>query len=231
MSVTIQDILTQAASVVHLQDCMEGMAQYPDKWFDLAVVDPPFFKGVAKKSFYGNGLSGSGNKRGNYKDIAAWDSNIPESDYYDQLVRISNHQIIWGINYFHFNNVPHGRLIWDKVNDASTFSKAEIASCSIIESVQIFRYRWCGFQQGPTCQVVDERFHPTQKPIALYDWIYKNYLPKGGKVIDTHLGSGSNRIAAYKAGNIDFVGYEIDADYYAAQEKRFIQHIAQTKLF
>lgn len=211
-------------------DCMEYMAGLSDKAFDLAVVDPPFFKGVTDASFYGTGLSGSGVKRGVYKRIDNWDKEIPKQKYYKELCRVSINQIIWGINYFHFKNVPHGRLIWDKINDHSTYSKAEIASNSFIKSVQMFRYRWCGFQQGATCQVVERRIHPTQKPIALYQWIYQNYAKPGQRILDTHLGSGSSAIAAHYAG-LDFVGCELDKEYFEAARKRFDQQTRQKTLF
>jgi len=190
---------------------MEYMSGCADKSFDLAVVDPPFFKGVAEASFYGRGLSGSGNQRGQYKRIDSWDKEIPGQKYHVELCRISKNQIIWGINYFDFKSITSGRLVWDKINEHSTFSKAEIASCSLISSVQMFRYRWCGFQQGPTCQVIEKRFHPTQKPIALYAWIFQNYAKSGDKILDTHGGSFSSAIAAHYAG-LDFVGCEKDKE-------------------
>lgn len=211
-------------------DCMEAMRGMKDKEYDLAIVDPPFFAGVANPSFYGVGLSGSGNRRGRYKKIDSWDTQIPNQEYYQELCRVSVNQIVWGINYFNFNDVSSGRLIWDKVNDHSTFSKAEIASCSLIKSVQLFRYRWCGFQQGPTCQVVEKRFHPTQKPVALYKWLLKHYAKPGNKILDTHLGSGSSAIAAYDMG-FDFTGYEIDEEYFAAAKDRLDKHMKQGRLF
>src|SRR5690606_36101486 len=111
------------------------------------------------------GLSGTGRKRGVYKKIDSWDDNIPSDAYYKELIRVSKEQIIWGINYFYFKQVPTGRIIWDKRNDDSTFSNCEIASCSLIKSVKIFRYQWNGFFQEPG-QQKEERFHPTQKPVA-----------------------------------------------------------------
>ena len=191
-------------------DCMEGMKQYPDKYFDLAVVDPP----------YGIGISGNPVRKMHIKK--EWDSSIPESEYFTELKRISENQIIWGGNYFNLS-ASQGFLIWDK-KQPHDFSLAmcEYAWSSIQKPAKIFSY-----------SVLTERnkIHPTQKPVALYDWIYKNYLPEGGKVIDTHLGSGSNRIAADKAGNIDFTAYELDKDYFEAQEKRWSNYKAQLKMF
>lgn len=193
-------------------DCMEGMRQYPDKFFDLAVVDPP----------YGIDINKSGRlvkERGWW--YKAWDQSTPDADYFSELVRISRNQVIWGGNYF---ELPPTRcfLIWDKQQpEEVSFASAELAWTSFDASTKTYYQR----AQGGT------RIHPTQKPVALYDWIYKNYLPDGGKVIDTHLGSGSNRIAAHKAGNIEFHGYEIDAEYFEAQEKRFSQYVSQLTLF
>jgi site-specific DNA-methyltransferase (adenine-specific) len=218
MAETINEILTQAASAVYNMDCMEGMAQYPDKYFDLAVVDPPYGIGVNHSMGRRKGDKPSGFKP------ADWDKQSPPKDYFDEVLRVSKNQIIWGANHF-ISLMPYNSscwLMWDKgFSEEVTFAQFELAWTSFNSTAK-------KFDRHPT---LEKRIHPTQKPIALYDWIYKNYLPEGGKVIDTHLGSGSNRIAAYKAGNIDFTAYEIDKDYYEAQEKRFIQHIAQTRLF
>lgn len=205
-------------SEVYNEDCMIGMSRYPDKYFDLAVVDPP----------YGIGDFNQSASRKMHKKID-WNNDIPTEKYFDELYRVSKHQIIWGANYYakHIRSV--GRLIHDKCANTGKqlkeLSDADIASHSFGVNIKIFRYGWRGNVQGNTINWdnigQDRRIHPCQKPIALYDWIYKNYLPQGGKVIDTHLGSGSNRIAADKAGNIDFYGWELDTDYYKAQEKRW----------
>jgi site-specific DNA-methyltransferase (adenine-specific) len=206
---------------------MIGMQQYPDKWFDLAVVDPPYFEDYGKQNYTGNDISTTGIKRQTSK-IKNWD--IPDENYFNELIRISKHQIIWGCNYYAKFIPSFGRIVWDKKNESSTFSKCEIASHSFGVIVDKFTYMWNGMLQQNMKQK-EQRIHPTQKPIALYDWIYKNYLPNGGKVIDTHLGSGSNRIAADKAGNIDFIAFELDTDYFNAQEKRWNDYKAQLKLF
>jgi site-specific DNA-methyltransferase (adenine-specific) len=212
-------------SIAECEDCMEAIRAAPDKFWDLAICDPPFFAGVANGRFYGTGLSGTGRKRGVYKKIDAWDENIPTQEYYDELVRVSKNQIIWGINYFQFIGAPVGRLVWDKKNDESTFSNCEIASCSLIESVKIFRYLWRGFMQEPG-NIKQIKIHPTQKPIQLYEWCLTNYAKPGDKILDTHMGSQSSRIAAFKM-NFDYWGYEIDRDYFEAGCKRFEQAIAQ----
>ena len=154
------------------------------------------------------------------------DTQIPDKQYFEELQRVSKNQIIWGGNYFieHLTNTPCF-LIWDKDNSGN-FADCEIAWTSFKTSVRKFKYRWNGMLQE-NMKEKEIRIHPTHKPIALYSWTYKKYLPQGGKVIDTHLGSGSNRIAADKAGNIDFYGYEIDADYFRDEELRYKNYKAQ----
>jgi site-specific DNA-methyltransferase (adenine-specific) len=206
-------------SIVHHADCMEIMAQYPDKHFDLAVVDPPYGIDLANMNMgvgTGKKCSKIANRKWKAKD---WDTETPSSLYFNELVRISKNQIIWGGNYF---DLPPCKnyIIWDKeIPEGLSFADCEMAWTSFDKAPRIFRHS----------AYLDKanKFHPTQKPIKLYDWIYKNYLPEGGKVIDTHLGSGSNRIAADKAGNINFVGCELDKDYFDAQEKRWSNYKAQ----
>jgi site-specific DNA-methyltransferase (adenine-specific) len=231
---------------------MLGMAQYPDKWFDLAVVDPPY--GINAPSMNmgvnetrvrdgrSNGavelqkknrlqrLNGGGGKLKNRilnTSKIDWDYKTPEQDYFDQLIRISKNQIIWGGNYFTDKlQVSRCWVCWDKLQPWENFSQIELAWTSLDSPTSIFKYSNTGGNPDKFIKI-----HPTQKPIKLYQWIYKNYLPSGGKVIDTHLGSGSNRIAADKAGNIDFVGYELDKDYYEAQEKRWKNYKSQLTMF
>lgn len=207
-------------------DCMIGLARYPDKYFDLAIVDPPYFKGVAKDSFYGSKVSGSGVKR-LCSSSAHWDNNIPTQKYYDELLRVSKNQIIWGCNYYPFLQ-PVGRLVWDKGNDESTFSNCELASTGIIDSVKIFRYIWNGMLQGDM-KNKENRIHPTQKPVALYKWLLKNYAKQGDLILDTHVGSASSLIACHDMG-FDAVGFELDADYYKASKQRLEDFMRQPKL-
>ena len=189
-------------------DNMIGMAQYPDKYFDLSVVDPPY------------GIDRNGMQMGNSifnMDDKKWDSNIPSTEYFNELFRVSKNQIIWGGNYFPLANSQYF-AIWDK---GETMYGRDFAECE---------YAWVKnggtriFKHSPN-QL--ERIHPTQKPVALYDWIYKNYAKPGMKILDTHVGSGSSRIAAYKAG-LDFTGYELDADYWQAQEDRYRAFVMNT---
>lgn len=159
------------------------------------------------------------------KKIIAWDV-APEQEYFNELFRVSRNQIIWGGNYF---NLPPTRcfLVWRKSNiplEGFSMSPVEYAWTSFFRNAAAFEYRSDGAGQEK------ERIHPTQKPIALYTWIYKNYAKVGDKILDTHLGSGSSRIAAYEMG-LDFVGCEIDEDYFKAQEERFAAYAAQENLF
>ena len=207
-------------SVVHHADCMDIMATYPDNHFDLAVVDPPYGINESKRVNY------HPNANTNYKQ-KNWDNAVPTAEYWEQLFRVSKHQIVWGGNYFSLPPMPKW-IVWDKQNpdgiDQSMFELAWSSQTNI--QSKIFRRspaadNNCVSNGDKRLMQVRARIHPTQKPIKLYDWIYRNYLPNGGTVIDTHLVSGSNRIAADKAGNINFVGVELDKDYFDAQEKRW----------
>ena len=209
-------------------DCMESMAKYPDKYFDLAIVDPP----------YGIGEDGSNNKsRGklakakNYKPFAGFDKNSPDANYFNDLIRISKSQIIWGANHF-ISKIPFDSscwIVWDKNNGNSDFADCELAWTSFKTSVRKFKFTWSGMLQEDM-KNKEYRIHPTQKPVKLYKWLLTNYAKPGDKILDTHLGSGSSRIAAYDLG-FDFVGYELDKDYFDAQEKRFNDFKMQIKLF
>lgn len=209
-------------------DCMEYMAGLPDRSFGLAIVDPPYGIGA-----YANGTMGGGvlAKQSRYK-ATEWDAAAPSQEYFMELRRVSVNQIVWGANHF-ITSMPLSSpcwIVWNKQNGENNFADAELAWTSFPSAVRMFSFRWQGMLQGNMAEK-EYRIHPTQKPVALYDWIYKNYLPNGGRVIDTHLGSGSNRIAADKAGNIDFTAFEIDKDYFDAQEKRFRDYKAQGVLF
>lgn len=207
---------------------MEYMKSIPDKFFDLAVVDPPYFDGPGKLGYYGKEISSFGVKRPSYK-AKHW--SVPGESYFKELFRTSRNQIIWGCNYFfELKPLSPGRIVWNKVNGNSSFSDCEIAYCSIIDTVRMFTYMWNGMCQGKSIKEGhlqqgdkrknEKRIHPTQKPVALYAWILKKFANPGDKILDTHLGSGSSRIAAYKMG-FDFYGTEIDKEYFEAQEKRF----------
>jgi len=201
-------------------DCMEYMATVPDKWFDLAVVDPPYgIKRFEKPS----GTTRFKSSKMMQEDGLTWDVR-PTQEYWNELFRVSENQIVFGANNFPMPPSEYF-LVWDKQQTVDNFSSAEYAwvSMGLKKPAKVFRYSIHLNNQT-------EKFHPTQKPTKLYQWIYSNYLPQGGKVIDTHLGSGSNRIAADKAGNIDFYATEIDKDYFHAQEKRWRDYKAQAVL-
>lgn len=200
-------------------------------------MDPPYFKGIAKLGYFGEKQSSIGVDRGEY-DIPNWDNQIPDESYLKELVRVSKHQIIWGINYFMFYHTA-GRIVWDKVNGDSPFSDCEIASCSLHDSVRLFRYMWNGMNQAeglnnPTKmqgnkKLNEKRIHPTQKPINLYRWLLNKYAIPGQKILDTHMGSQSPRIAAYRMG-FDYCGFELDKKHFAEGNKWFTEQTAQLNL-
>ena len=212
-------------------DCMAYMATLPDKAFDLAIVDPPYGIGFDGEvdSMVSNNTSGKwNNARGSGYVRKEWDKNKPDSSYFTELGRISKNQIVWGGNYFsECLKSSGGWVVWDKQRPADfSLSQAELAWVSGSGRVAIFRYLWHGFQK----QEQEDRFHPTQKPVQLYKWLLKNYAKDGDRILDTHLGSGSSAIAAHDGG-FDFVGCEIDKDYFDAAKKRFDIHQSQGKLF
>lgn len=210
---------------------------FEDGFFDLIIGDPPYFDGPNKRGYYGKSISTTSIKRKNYPNTNDWE--IPNQDYIDLCKSKSKDQIIFGINYYKVHHCI-GRIIWDKVNGNSSFSDAEIASCTYHDSVRLFRYMWNGMMQGKSIyeghvmqgnkKLKQNRIHPTEKPVDLYRWIFSTYIPSGGKVFDTHLGSGSSRIAADMMGNIEFYGCEINKTHFDNQESRFNQYKSQLKL-
>jgi site-specific DNA-methyltransferase (adenine-specific) len=207
---------------------MDGMKEFPDKYFELAIVDPPYFDGPNKPGYYGMDVSKTKVKRQSYSIISEW--KVPTQTYYDELVRVSKNQIIWGINYYNFIGVPSGRIIWDKnKNPSCTFSDGEIASCSFIDTVKFFRFTWDGFIQE-NMKDKEIKIHPTQKPIELYAWLLTRYATKGDKILDTHVGSASSLIACHNLG-FDYVGFELDPDYYRMANERLWAVKAQTTIF
>lgn len=233
-----------AKSITFNEDCLKIMACYPDGYFDLAVVDPPYARGedggkkrsqwVRQKNGAKLYVSDGGYAKKN------WDSAVPEHNYFTELRRVSKAQIVFGVNYYEGENFGPGRVVWDKCNDGTDQSDCEIAYNSLTDRVDMFRFMWRGMMQGKsladgTTQQGNKkhneiRIHPTQKPVELYRWLYMKYARPGWKILDTHLGSQSSRIAAYEA-NLDFFGCEIDKDYYTAGEKRFEEFSSQVCLF
>jgi site-specific DNA-methyltransferase (adenine-specific) len=189
-------------------DCIEGMKQYPDKYFDLAVVDPPYGIGASEMTM------GSG-KNKKYKKGKNWDNQTPSEEYFNELFRVSKNQIIWGGNYFKLP-ITKSWILWDKgIYGDCDFADGEMAWTSFDKVLRIAQIRYKGFLGADT-----ERIHPTQKPIALYEWIFTNYAKECMKILDTHLGSQSSRIAAYKA-KLDFIGFELDKEYFEQGNQRF----------
>jgi len=210
-------------------DCMEYMATLPDKAFELAIVDPPYginasndFGGEKRKSGNGAALKSAFEK----KD---WDIAIPDKKYFDELYRVSKNQIVWGANYMTIY-LPNsmGWIVWDKNNGTTKFSDFELAFTSFDTAARFYRYTWNGMLQGDM-KNKEDRIHPTQKPIALYRWLLHNYAKPGDRILDTHLGSASSAIAAHQMG-FEFVGCELDKDYYDASIKRFKEQTKQLSL-
>lgn len=232
----------------YLGDCIEAMSQMRDNEFDLAIVDPPYGIDVAKMAYTQEDNRPVKQKNGQILRVKKlkykhgdWDKSSPPQEYFIELLRVSTNQIIWGINHFDIEDIGNGRIKWNKcVPEGVSFNNYEYAFCSFISEEIEFIYMWAGMCQGkslsePTIQqgnknLNETRIHPTHKPIRLYKWLLKNYAKEGDRILDTHLGSGSSRIAAYDMG-FDFTGYEIDSDYFKAQEQRFNNHIRQGNLF
>ena len=219
---------------VYNQDCLEAMKQMKDNEFSLAIVDCEY--GInADKNAFKNGVKCKKNGFKEHLD-KKWDTKPPNKKYFNELFRVSKNQIIWGANYMieKINKNSSCWIVWDKMQHNFSFADAELAWTSFNTKVKIFQYARGnesgfapkikqGFKQGLN-------IHPTQKPIALYKWLLTNYANEGDKILDTHLGSGSSRIACYDLG-FDFVGYELDKDYFELQEKRFEMHVNQKSLF
>jgi site-specific DNA-methyltransferase (adenine-specific) len=218
-------------------DNIEIMAGIPDKYFDIAIVDPPYGIGQPKqqnlKGYDGrksledrlqkNRLNQGSGKLNNSN--CEWDNNIPTDEYFKELFRISKNQIIWGGNYFPLH--PTRCIIcWDKVQPWENFSQIELAWTSFDTPAQIYKFD----------NRTGDKIHPTQKPIKLYEWIIKKYCKQGDKIIDTHLGSGSIAIAVHNANTLDkmelsFTGIELDKDYFDASMLRIENHVKQLTLF
>ena len=219
--------MNKFVSEVTNEDCMEGMARYPDKYFDLAIVDPPYGIGEDGKSNH----SRCGLSKPKLYTPKNWDKTSPDNTYFIELARVSKNQIIWGANHFIekiLNSNSSCWIVWDKQNGMNDFADCELAWSTFKTAVRKFEFKWSGMFQGDM-KNKENRIHPTQKPVALYKWLLHNYAKQGDKILDTHLGSGSSRIAAYEMG-FDFTAFELDAEYFEAQEKRYKAHIAQLKL-
>ena len=190
------------------EDCMTGLARYPDKYFDLAIVDPP----------YGIGISNNPVRQQHDKKL--WDNAIPNDSYFEELFRVSKSQIIWGGNYFHLPPTQN-LIVWDKKQPFDfSLAMCEFAWCSIQRPAKMWRY---------SVLTEQNKMHPTQKPVALYKWLLKNYAKQGDKILDTHVGSASSLIACYDMG-FDAVGFELDKDYFDKSTQRLEDFMRQPKL-
>ena len=206
------------------EDNMELMARYEDNHFDLAIVDPPYGINISKTGNLG------GEKLAKVKDYGKkeWDSEIPTSEYFKELQRVSKNQVIFGGNYMieHLQNTPCF-IIWDK-NNSGNFADAELAWTSFDTATRIFKSTWNGMIQHDM-KNKETRIHPTQKPIRLYEWILMQYAKESDKILDTHLGSGSIAIACHNL-KYDLTACELDKEYYKSAMKRIAQHKAQLRL-
>lgn len=199
-------------------DCMEYMAGLEDNAFELAIVDPPYGIGISGQK---EDKKGKRNYRKYHKE-KNWDNAIPTKEYFNELQRVSKNQIIWGANYFveHLTKGTKGWVVWDKGQHNLTMSDCELAYSSFQKPTRVFiQNRGILMQEGGT-------IHPTQKPVKLYEWLLMNYAKPRDRILDTHLGSGSSAIAAHY-GEFDFVGCELDKDYYQSARERFTQSTAQ----
>jgi site-specific DNA-methyltransferase (adenine-specific) len=210
------------------EDNMELMARYPDKHFELAIVDPPYGIGESSNDNKSRSKLGKSKNYGNKN----WDDKAPNKEYFNELIRISKNQIIWGANHF-IENIPSANsscwIVWDKQNGDNDFADCELAYCSFKTAVRKIEFRWHGMLQGDM-KNKEARIHPTQKPVSLYKWILDKYAKQGDKILDTHLGSGSIAIACHDYG-FDLTACELDKEYYDAAMKRIKQHTNQQKLF
>ena len=216
----------------YLQDCMNIMPLYSDNYFDLAIVDPPYGIGTHCLKNQKNRTKLAQSK--NYKTYPNEPCDIPSREYFEELFRVSRNQIIWGANHFadRFNSASKSWIVWDKcIAENIHFAQCELAYCSFNCGVKKLSYRWSGMLQGDfgDTRKNETRIHPSQKPVRLYEWLLHKFSAPGEKIIDTHLGSGSSAIAAHYAAN-EFVGIEIDSDYFRAFTDRYKLATAQQKL-
>lgn len=204
------------------EDNMALMARYPDKYFDLAIVDPPYGIGAENHA---------GNKENGWKqwDKKQWDSGIPKKEYFNELFRVSKTQIVWGGNYMTEHLPPKsGWIFWDKGQRDFSLADGELAWTSLDKALRVFEMpRASAMQQNNN---TGGKIHPTQKPVKLYEWILINYAKKGYKILDTHLGSGSHAIACHNLG-FELTACELDTEYYDAALKRLKQHQQQLTMF
>ena len=205
-------------------DCMEYMKTLPDNYFDLAIVDPPYGIGVDGQKQSINNKNPKANRKAH--DFKGWDNEIPPPEYFAELERISTDRIIWGANYYNSFNKNGGAIVWWKrVPPESNLSECEIASYSRLKRVAFVDLIWQNITNKGEATI-----HPCQKPVKLYEWILTNYAKPGQTIFDSHMGSGSSEIECNNLG-FEYVGCELDTDYYEAACKRIAHHASQKRLF
>ena len=238
------------SSIVYLEDCMVGLKRFPDRYFDLAICDIPYGINVGKMAYLKetkttvkqkNGTRLNGNKNKKVYTQKDWDKEPPTQEYFDELKRVSKEQIIFGIEYVNWKGVGTGRIKWNKgVAEGMSFKQYELAYCSMIDEEIELPLLWAGMCQAKSLsepmtqqgnkKLNEKRIHPCHKPTLLYQKLIADYGFEGCKILDTHVGGGSSRIAAKKA-NCEYVGFEIDPEYWQKQEKRFKNFTVQQRLF
>lgn len=213
-------------SIVFNSDCVEGMKGYTDNHFDIAIVDPPY--GFENKTTRKETALNTGNKFAIRYNGKEWNNQTPNKEYWEQLFRVSKNQIVCGANYFtEYLPISRGWAYWHKQGEKMSSVNDELIWTSF--DIQIKKFSRChGMDKG---FLADHKvFHPTTKPVALYDWLIFSYCENANLILDTHVGSGSSRIAVHKA-KLDFTGFEIDKEYFDKQEQRYRDFISQTTLF
>ena len=196
------------------EDCMDLMARYPDNHFDLAIVDPPY--GIGVDGGIGGGVLA---RKSDFKK-KNWDNESPDKNFFDELLRVSKNQIVWGANHF-ISKIPYDSscwVVWNKINGDNNFADCELAWTSFKTAVRKFDFRWQGMLQGNMGYKKEGKIHPTQKPVKLYEWLLKNYAKEGDKILDTHMGSGSIAIACHYM-DFDLTACELDKEYYEGNRK------------
>jgi len=225
----IPDVSNCPFSIVYKEDCMQGLKRFADKYFDLAIVDPPYGINRLEMSWTAQSNSNNGKSQADSSkwasyEIKKWDNERPTKEYWNELKRVSKNQIVWGANYFpEFFTENMGVVFWDKIRSIDVkFSHGELAFTTFGGFTRKFPYNPEKYNK--------ERWHPTQKPVALYDYLLREFAKDGDLILDTHLGSGASRISCVK-NKYSFVGFEIDKQYFDEQEKRFKNFTAQQRLF
>ena len=211
-------------------DCMEGMGEFPDKYFDLAIVAPPY-GGVTQGGYMNNQMGGGVAINRNDYVLDLWKQDAPSQEYFDELFRVSKNQIIWGANYFieQINKNSQCWIVWDKYKPEGVgYADVELAWTSFNKSAKIFRFAWNGMLQGDM-KNKERKIHPTQKPKALYKWLLQNFAHAGDKILDTHVGSASSLCACNELG-FDYVGFELSDKYYELSKNRLDQAKRQVSI-